>query len=219
MSALLEASIGLAGTGKTYRLAWAVQQALTGSRWSACVLDVNREWPILAIPDGITVGTVHGVDAVRDQIRAGTRLTIVRPGDRDDDGAAGTLADTCLGNGVILVLPESWRWIPEGRPAPPAIREIIHTWRHPGTRAGLWCDLHHVRDVRKELLDEATLHLFGQTSPRDLDRLRGEFSPECADAVRECAARAIRGQPGWHISLPPLDRLPPYQLRRVPAQE
>jgi hypothetical protein len=194
-----------------------------GSGWRFLVLDLNDEWPGRPVRAALRrpIRSARNASQARRALDAGEPVVLVRPGIDDDDEEAlralgAQLAKVArLGPPTVLVLPEAHLVMGEGKKPPAPIRTILHRWRHPRVKAGLWWDTQNFRDISKEAVNCSTwLYAFGAV-PRDLKVHRENGGRKLEDAVSRCGDLAAQDQPGWHVRLRPLKMSPPYELRRV----
>ncbi len=238
----VRACIGACGSGKTYALQSLVANALRARiGWAFIVLDLNSEWP--GKPGAsLRRAIVHDAAGARAALSPDERtniaglavnprpphaLVLVRPNASSASSGpvkwgplVDELAEVALNNPhhprVCLVISEAHTALKEGYPIPKHIGEIVHRFRHPSVRAGLWMDTQHWARLSKEALDECVqIYCFATGSPRSLNVLREYGGRELQDAVQRCGALAKDGQPGWHVRISPLHCTPPFQLRRL----
>lgn len=208
---MIYGSVGICRSGKTYGMQRMVAAELRNARspWRVVILDVNREWPgepARGAP-AIRFAVASSPGQVARALASGERAVLVRPpfgsvAESERDRAfADDLAHVAIAHRgpVVLVIPEVHRYLEEGAKAPRHLRTIIHQHRH--TQTGLLWDTQQFADVRKELLRETTygLRLYGQAHASSIKRVREEFGPNAVRLVREAAARARRGERGWHV--------------------
>lgn len=216
---------GACGTGKTFALKTiAAAQLRRRVHWAHLVLDLNNEWP--GPPGrGLLPTYVKTVAGARKALADGRDFVIVRPaleaGDHQRPAPwatlANELADVAIkGPPTILILPEAHTAILEGYPVPPHLATILHRFRHPDVRAGLWVDTQHLRDLAKPVLNEAQrLYLFSTGAPGSIDRAKKLGGPELVAALQEAGRRHDSGSVGWHVQVSPINPRPPFELVRV----
>ena len=218
----LVACIGLQKTGKTHHLAWMLDEAQKQRpELRAIVVDANREWPKRTTPPAAPPARVLSVRGAVSVLEGNAYRTVyLSPGRGTDDlELAQELGEAVMGRGWLVVMPEVWRYMPLNK-EPPAMKEIVRSSRHPEIAVTLWADLQHFFDVPTAFTSDGTLHLFGQTGSADKERIKKLITPDLVPFVEECARRAGAsvGEPGWHVTVGPLDgRQPPFALRRTPA--
>lgn len=228
----VRAAIGACQSGKTYHLQRLVAGSLADphSHWSFVVLDLNNEWPgehrVLRVARATTVG------GARKAIAAGEAFVVMRPPmDAQADGyvpwadVANELADIAVRapRFVILVLPEAHLACRENYPLPKAVGSIVHRFRHPTCRSGLWVDTQHFADIKKEIVKEAQwLYLFATGAEEDLEAIRRRYGRPVAEAVRSLGPiLSVRDAankpkwPGWHVRLSILN---PQDFEIIPGK-
>lgn len=212
---------GVCGSGKTYRLKVLAAEALK-SGYRVLVLDVNAEWNMAERPlAGSTPawGRATTAKGAASALERGAQLVLVRPAIGDDElptqAAAEALAEVAIDSPfeVIIVVPEIHQAIRNPGRIPPALRSLIHRFRH--VRAALWCDTQHFRDLHTEIRDAAAwMYIHATGSARDWERLAEWGSPELAEAARAASAKMLAGEPGWHVAVPSAFTAGPYELKR-----
>lgn len=221
-AANLVCCVGLQQTGKTHHLDWMLERLhAQPNAPHAIVVDGNGEWPVRPLRrPAVICRTIQGA-VTEVQSKPLVLWQPERPPNQED---VAELATAVRGQGRLLVCPEVHRYIPSGQMAhmPDPLSDIILSSRHRNIRTALWGDTQFFSNVHHQFISSGTVHVFGQTGRNDLERLRQMIGPELVDLVRECARRAADpshgglGEPGWHVTIGPLNRLPgSFQLRRT----
>lgn len=171
-----------------------------------------REWG--TVPPAfakVTRGATSVKDAAK-HVESGARLVVVRT---SDDVAASV--DACAWardtpRVVGVAIPEAHRCAPNAGALPRAIEDCATAWRH--YKVALWLDTQRLPLLNRTLTEQAReLRLYAITGELDFARVRELGGRQLEAAVRECAARYAKGEPGWHVRLG-LVRMPPFDLRR-----
>ena len=215
--------VGLQRTGKTHHLDWMLERVHAAEPGlHAIVIDGNGEWPLRPLKRKAV--KCHSMQAALTEVRD-NQLVLWQPPSPPEQEDVAALAEAVRGDGRLLVVPEVHRYIPSGRMAhvPTALSDIVLASRHKNVRTALWGDTQYFSNVHAQFIASGTCHVFGQTARADLERLRQMIGDsEIVDLVKECARRASApefgglGQPGWHVTIDPLNRLPgSFRLRRT----
>lgn len=192
-------AVGVSGAGKTHAIRADVYAA--AKIHPVMVLDRMHEW---TRGDAGARTVAEGAKAVQ----KGARLVIVRPSDivsaaedacawaRDYSGMAG------------VAIPEAHRAAPNQKPLPTALEDVACAWRHH--RVALWLDTQRLALINRTLTEQAReTRLFAIVGDLDLRAVSELGGKELVGAVRLCAERLARGEPGYHVRLG-LVRLPPF---------
>lgn len=154
----------------------------------------------------------RSVEQAAKLIDGGARLVIVRTSDavRSAVEACGWARDHRELAGVAI--PEAHRVAPNSGRLPTEIEDAACAWRHH--RVSLWLDTQRIALLSRTLTEQARLiRIYAVVGELDLRTIAELGGRELGEAVRMCAARLHRGEPGWHVALG-LVRTPPYALER-----
>ena len=214
--------MGLQRTGKTHHLDWMLEQVQSQPNAPhAIVVDAVGEWPIRPLRREAVVCTYMESAVAESRNKP---FVIWKPSVPPTQSDVCELADAVRGRGRLLVVPELHMFLPPGQMAhvPEPLRRIVLMSRHHNVGTALWGDTQYLRNVHPNVISSGILHIFGQTAPADLERLRQLISAEAVDAVKEAARRAADpeyggdGEKGWHITVDPLNRVAgAFRLRRT----
>lgn len=206
---MMRIALGACGTGKTHLLGSLVRDVAKAG-WRPLVVNFNPDdtWG----PDARVVTPEAAALAMRDR-KPGAVVVQVPRGFRGDVDTFAAL--TLASPGTVLVLPEAYRWLPEGKALPPAFKDLVHTWRH--SKNGLFLDCQAWRDVRKEVVDACRwVYAFPSQNVRDARAWNDLGGPPLVEAVARCAGLFHASEPGWHVQVQPNAPRPQrYPLHRL----
>lgn len=209
---MITLSVGVSGSGKTHGVKSSV--FLAARSHPIIVLDRMAEWN--EVPRDLSKRTrgVVGLHEAKEAVRAGYRLVIVRDSRSD---VAEQFDRVCKWAAKYpglagVACPEAHRACPNHGPLRPNVEIAVTQWRHH--KIALWVDTQRLSLLSRTVTEQATLlKLYAIIGDRDISVIEATWGKQCAAAVRECAFRYSRGEPGWHVALG-LNRAPPFKVAR-----
>lgn len=209
---MITLSVGVSGSGKTHGVRAAVFRAARSH--PVIVIDRMAEWDKVPVDLARRTRGVVGLREAREAIRGGMRLAIVR----DSRSDVAELFDRACRWAIKypglagVACPEVHRACPNAAPLTANAEIAVTQWRHH--KVALWLDTQRLPLLSRTVTEQATLlKLYAIVGDRDLSVVRSTWGHLCEAAVRECANRYARGEPGWHVALG-LNRAPPFKLAR-----
>jgi hypothetical protein len=202
----------VSGSGKTHGVKSSVFRAARSH--PIIVLDRMAEWDSVPVDLARRTRGVVGLREAREAVRSGARLVIVRDSRSDIEELFARACKWAIKYPGLagVACPEAHRACPNAKPLRPDVEIAVTQWRHH--KVALWVDTQRLPLLSRTVTEQATLlKLYAIVGDRDLSVVRSTWGSQCEAAVRECANRYARGEPGWHVALG-LNRAPPFKLAR-----
>lgn len=207
-------SFGVSGSGKSHGITRDVF-AFVAAGHPCIVLDTMHEWQHVPRELASLTRRVSSVPNAVTRIEGGTRLAIVTSEDvaMDTEQACEWATSSPELRGVALT--EAWQVAGSNERLAPGLRRVTRAWRH--YNVATWLDAQRVSLLSRNVTELATeLRLYAIVGDRDFAVIREIGGRALESAVRECAARLAKGEPGWHVRLG-ASRVPPYIVTRGAA--
>lgn len=209
---MIDLSVGVSGSGKTHgRKARVFRAART---CPIIVLDRMAEWDKVPVDLARRTRGAVGLREAFELVKHGARLVIVRDSRSDIEEQFDRACRWAIKYPGLagVCCPEAHRACPNHKPLRANVEIAATQWRHH--KVALWLDTQRLPLLSRTITEQATqLNLYAIVGDRDLSVVRSTWGNQCEAAVRECANRYARGEPGWHVSLG-LNRAPPFKLVR-----